>query len=38
MVRKYGVLLKNNTVESLNNYMKINELQENENTGLDFMD
>jgi hypothetical protein len=36
--KNYGVILKINTVECLNNYMKINEIQDNENTGLDFMD
>ena len=36
--KNYGVILKINTVECLHSYMKINELQDNENTGLDFMD
>ena len=36
--KNYGVTLRINTVECLTNYMKINEIQDNENTGLDFMD
>ena len=36
--KNYGIILKIITAACLNSYMKINEIQDNENTGLDFMD
>ena len=36
--KNYGIILKLTTAECVNNYTKINEQEENENNGLDFMD